>query len=126
AARGGPPRAASQPAAAPAPAAAPGKRAATQAPATAATQAPAAAAGNAVTSVKVGAAVGLTGRYASGGEQIKNGYELAVKDINSSGGAMGEALGGKLPLEINILDDASDANQTAQRLETLINSGILG
>ena len=117
--------AACQPAAAPAPTAAPAKPAATQAPATAATQAPAAAAGNAVTSVKVGAAVGLTGRYASGGEQIKNGYELAVKDINSSGGAMVKALGRKLPLEINILDDASDANQTAQRMETLNNSGIL-
>jgi len=117
--------AACQPAAAPAPTAAPAKPAATQAPAAAATQAPAAAAGNAVTSVKVGAAVGLTGRYASGGEQIKNGYELAVKDINSSGGAMVKALGRKLPLEINILDDASDANQTAQRMETLNNSGIL-
>ena len=115
AALGGSLLAACQPAAAPAP----------TAPATAATQAPAAAAGNAVTSVKVGAAVGLTGRYASGGEQIKNGYELAVKDINSSGGAMVKALGRKLPLEINILDDASDANQTAQRMETLNNSGIL-
>ncbi|HTD79922.1 MAG TPA: amino acid ABC transporter substrate-binding protein [Chloroflexota bacterium] len=125
AALGGSLLAACQPAAAPAPTAAPAKPAATQAPATAATQAPAAAAGNAVTSVKVGAAVGLTGRYASGGEQIKNGYELAVKDINSSGGAMVKALGRKLPLEINILDDASDANQTAQRMETLNNSGIL-
>ncbi|TME91917.1 MAG: hypothetical protein E6I52_26025 [Chloroflexi bacterium] len=125
AALGGSLLAACQPAAAPAPTAAPAKPAATQAPAAAATQAPAAAAGNAVTSVKVGAAVGLTGRYASGGEQIKNGYELAVKDINSSGGAMVKALGRKLPLEINILDDASDANQTAQRMETLNNSGIL-
>jgi branched-chain amino acid transport system substrate-binding protein len=99
--------------------------AATQAPAAAATQAPAAAAGNAPTSVKIGAAVGLTGRYASGGEQIKNGYELAIKDLNASGGAMVKALGRKLPLELNILDDASDANQTAQRMETLNNSGIL-
>ena len=38
---------------------------------------------------------------------------------------MVKALGRKLPLEINILDDASDANQTAQRMETLNNSGIL-
>jgi branched-chain amino acid transport system substrate-binding protein len=98
------------------------KPAATQAPTTA--QAPAAG-GNAPTSIKVGASVGLTGRYASGGEQIKNGYELAVKDINASGGTMVKALGRKLPLEINILDDASDANQTGQRMETLNNSGIL-
>jgi branched-chain amino acid transport system substrate-binding protein len=87
-------------------------------------QAPAAA-GNAPASVKLGASVGLTGRYASGGEQIKNGYELAIKDINASGGAMVKAFGKKIPLEISILDDASDANQTAQRMETLNNSGIL-
>jgi branched-chain amino acid transport system substrate-binding protein len=116
--------AACQQAAAPAaaPTAAAAKPAATQAPPT--TQAPAAG-GNAPTSVKVGASVGLTGRYASGGEQIKNGYELAVKDINTGGGAMVKALGRKLPLELNILDDASDANQTGQRMETLNNSGIL-
>ena len=108
------------PAAAPTAAAKPA--AATQAPTT--TQAPAAG-GNAPTSVKVGASVGLTGRYASGGEQIKNGYELAVKDVNAAGGAMVKALGRKLPIEINILDDASDANQTGQRMETLNNSGIL-
>src|SRR5438094_837881 len=87
-------------------------------------QAPAAA-GNAPATVKIGAAVGLTGRYASGGEQIKNGYDLAIKDINASGGAMVKAFGKKIPLEINILDDASDANQTAQRMETLNSSGIL-
>jgi branched-chain amino acid transport system substrate-binding protein len=89
-----------------------------------ANQAPATA-GNAPPSVKLGAAVGLTGRYASGGEQIKNGYELAIKDINTGGGATVKAFGRKIPLEISILDDASDANQTAQRMETLNNSGII-
>jgi branched-chain amino acid transport system substrate-binding protein len=87
-------------------------------------QAPAAS-GPAPASVKIGAAVGLTGRYASGGEQIKNGYELAIKDINASGGAMVKAFGKKIPLEISVLDDASDANQTAQRMETLNTSGVL-
>jgi branched-chain amino acid transport system substrate-binding protein len=87
-------------------------------------QAPAPA-GIAPDTIKVGAAVGLTGRYASGGEQIKNGYELAAKDINAGGGAMVKAFGKKIPLAINILDDASDANQTAQRMETLYADGIL-
>jgi branched-chain amino acid transport system substrate-binding protein len=114
--------AACQQAANPAPTTAAAKPSATQAPA--ATQVPAAGA-NPPTSVKVGASVGLTGRYASGGEQIKNGYELAIKDINASGGAMVKTLGRKVPIEINILDDASDANQTGQRMETLNNSGIL-
>jgi branched-chain amino acid transport system substrate-binding protein len=107
------PSAAVKPAASPSPAASP-----------AAQQAPAAA-GNAPASIKLGAAVGLTGRYASGGEQIKNGYDLAVKDINAGGGAMVKAFGRKIPLEIQILDDASDANQTAQRMETLNNAGIV-
>jgi len=67
----------------------------------------------------------LTGRYASGGEQIKNGYDLAIKVINAGGGAMVQAFGRRIPLEINILDDASDANQTVQRMEALNNTGIL-
>lgn len=107
------PAAAAKPAASPAAAASP-----------VANQAPAAT-GSAPATVKIGAAVALTGRYASGGEQIKNGYDLAIKDINSGGGAMVKAFGRKIPLEINILDDASDANQTAQRMETLNNSGIV-
>jgi branched-chain amino acid transport system substrate-binding protein len=107
------PSAAAKPAASPSAAASP-----------AAQQAPAAA-GNAPATIKLGAAVGLTGRYASGGEQIKNGYDLAIKDINAGGGAMVKAFGKKIPLEIQILDDASDANQTAQRMETLNNSGIV-
>jgi branched-chain amino acid transport system substrate-binding protein len=111
------PSASAKPAASPSAAASPAASPAAQ-------QAPAAA-GNAPAAVKLGAAVGLTGRYASGGEQIKNGYELAVKDINAGGGAMVKAFGRKIPLEISILDDASDANQTAQRMETLNNSGIL-
>jgi branched-chain amino acid transport system substrate-binding protein len=111
------PAAGSSPAASPKPAASPS-------PSPVAQQAPAAG-GPAPASVKVGAPVGLTGRYASGGEQIKNGYELAIKDINAGGGAMVKAFGKKIPLEISILDDASDANQTAQRMETLNSAGVV-
>jgi branched-chain amino acid transport system substrate-binding protein len=119
------PAASAVPSAAAKPAASPSAgAAASPAASPVANQAPAAA-GAAPTSVKIGAAVGLTGRYASGGEQIKNGYDLAIKDINASGGAMVKAFGKNIPLEINILDDASDANQTAQRMETLNSSGVL-
>jgi branched-chain amino acid transport system substrate-binding protein len=38
---------------------------------------------------------------------------------------MVKALGKKVPLELQILDDASDASQTAARMETLNQSGIL-
>ncbi len=55
--------------------------------ATAATSAPAAVpAGQLPASIKIGAVIPLTGRYAAGGEQIKNGYELAVDAINKAGG----------------------------------------
>ena len=59
----------------------------------------------------------LTGRYAPGGAQIKNGYELAVEDLNAAGGV---DLGGrKIPLDLIVLDDESDASKTVQNLETL-------
>jgi len=66
--------------------------------------------------IKVGAVIPLTGRYAGGGGQIKNGYELAVNDINAAGGV--DIDGTKVPLELIILDDESDATKTVQHLET--------
>jgi branched-chain amino acid transport system substrate-binding protein len=97
-----PPPAAATPPAQGAPAAAP-----TTAPA-AAQQAPAQAAG--APSLKIGAVMGLTGRYAALTEQVKNGYELAFADLNKTS---------KLQLELKILDDESDATKTVQRVESL-------
>src|SRR5690348_10634739 len=65
----------------------------TQPPA-AATSAPAAAkpaaaqtapAAEGAATLKVGATIPLTGRYAALGEQVKNGYELAFDDLNKAG-----------------------------------------
>ncbi len=70
--------------------------------------------------IRVGAVVPLTGRYAAGGEQIKNGYELAVEAINNAGGL--SVNGTKIPIELTILDDESDPTKTVQRLETLNSS----
>src|SRR6266850_2967593 len=67
--------------------------------------------------VKVGAVVPLTGRYGSGGAQVRAGYEIAVEHINAAGGV--SVAGKKLPLELVILDDESDATKTVSRLETL-------
>jgi len=66
--------------------------------------------------IKVGAVIPLTGRYAAGGNQIKQGYELAVNDINAAGGV--DIGGTKVPLELIVLDDESDATKTVQHLET--------
>jgi branched-chain amino acid transport system substrate-binding protein len=68
-------------------------------------------------SIKVGVVVPLTGRYAAGGDQVRNGYVLAVEDINAAGGV--EIQGTQLPLELVILDDESDPTKTVQHMETL-------
>ncbi len=95
---------------------------------TAAPAAPAAAAGSGTTaapasssqlpaSIKIGAVVPLTGRYAAGGDQVRNGYELAVEDINKAGGV--EVMGTKIPLELVVRDDESDPTKTVQQMESL-------
>ena len=74
--------------------------------------------------VKVGAVVPLTGRYGPGGAQVRAGYEIAVEQINAAGGV---TVGGKkVPLELVLLDDESDATKTVSRLETLAAQGVVG
>jgi len=89
---------------------------ATEAATTAPTEAPTEAPVELPATIKVGAVIPLTGRYAAGGGQIKNGYELAVNDINAAGGV--DIGGTKVPLELIVLDDESDATKTVQHLET--------
>jgi branched-chain amino acid transport system substrate-binding protein len=104
---------------------------ATQAPATEApeTEAPAteamteAPAVDLPDTIKVGVVVPLTGRYAAGGDQVRNGYELAVEDINNAGGV--EVMGTKIPLELLVLDDESDPTKTVQHMETLYSEGVV-
>ncbi len=111
------------PAPTPAPTAAPptAAPAATAAPAltTAPTPTAAPTAVPAPAAINIGAVVPLTGRYAAGGAQVKNGYELGVEDINKAGGV--DFGGAKVPLKLTILDDESDPVKTVQRLETLYN-----
>jgi branched-chain amino acid transport system substrate-binding protein len=86
----------------------------TEAPAT---EAPTEAPMDLPDAIKVGVVVPLTGRYAAGGDQVRNGYLLAVEDINAAGGV--EIGGQKVPLELVILDDESDPTKTVQHMETL-------
>src|SRR5262252_2476481 len=73
--------------------------------------------------VKVGAVVPVTGRYGAGGAQVRAGYEIAVEHINAAGGV---AIGGnKMPLELILLDDESDATKTVARLESLASQGVV-
>jgi branched-chain amino acid transport system substrate-binding protein len=73
--------------------------------------------------VKVGAVVPLTGRYAALGGQVKTGYEIGVQHINAAGGV---TVGGKkLQIELTMLDDESDPTKTVARLETLATQGVV-
>jgi branched-chain amino acid transport system substrate-binding protein len=75
-------------------------------------------------SVKMGAVVPLTGRYGPGGAQVRAGYEIAVEHLNAAGGV---TVGGKkLPIELVLLDDESDATKTVARLETLAAQNVVG
>ncbi len=75
------------------------------------------------TTAKLGAVIPLTGRYASGGAQVKAGYEFAVEDINRRGGVpVGNR---RVPLELTILDDESDATKTVSRLEAVAAQGAV-
>src|SRR5436309_14466291 len=73
--------------------------------------------------VKVGAVVPLTGRYGGLGAQVRAGYEIAVEQINAAGGVM--VAGKKMPLELVLLDDESDATKTVSRMETLAAQGVV-
>ena len=73
--------------------------------------------------VKLGAVVPLTGRYGGLGAQVRAGYEIAVEHINVAGGV---TVGGKkMPLELVLLDDESDATKTVSRMETLAAQGVV-
>lgn len=61
----------------------------------------------------------MTGGYASFGEQMKAGAELAVEDINEAGGVLGE----KLVLTVG--DDACDPKQAVSVANKLAANGII-
>ena len=60
----------------------------------------------------------MTGQYASFGEQMRRGAEMAVKDINARGGVLGQ----KLRLEIG--DDACDPKQAVAVANQLAGKGV--
>ena len=73
--------------------------------------------------IKVGAVVPLTGRYAALGAQVRAGYEIGVEHTNAAGGV---TVGGKkMPIELILLDDESDPTKTVARLETLATQGVV-
>lgn len=78
----------------------------------------AAFAGAAQADLRVGIAGPMTGQYASAGDQIRKGAEMAVADINAKGGVLGQ----KLVLEVG--DDACDPKQAVSVANTMVNKKI--
>src|SRR5215469_12980995 len=64
--------------------------------------------------IKLGAILSITGAGGVYGPQSRDGMNLAVEEINNTGGVNGA----KLTLEVN--DDASDKAQSAQLAQTMI------
>ncbi|MCI0712352.1 MAG: amino acid ABC transporter substrate-binding protein [Chloroflexi bacterium] len=69
--------------------------------------------------IKIGASIPLTGRYAGGGAQVERGYQIAVEDINAEGGVYVEEYDRQIPLELIVLDDESDPVKTVSNFEDL-------
>ncbi|MGB0749912.1 MAG: branched-chain amino acid ABC transporter substrate-binding protein [Magnetospiraceae bacterium] len=61
----------------------------------------------------------MTGQYASFGEQMQRGAEMAVADINAAGGVMGEQL------VLKIGDDACDPKQAVAVANQMVSDGVV-
>ncbi len=68
--------------------------------------------------VKIGAILMLSGDFAMPGEASQKGIELAVKDINDSGGVLGKKL------EVVYQDDKGDPKETVNAFYNLVNQKV--
>jgi branched-chain amino acid transport system substrate-binding protein len=72
----------------------------------------------AVAQIKIGSAGPMTGQYAAFGEQLKRGAQMAVEDINASGGVNGQKL------ELVIGDDACDPKQATAVANKMVSDKV--
>jgi branched-chain amino acid transport system substrate-binding protein len=64
--------------------------------------------------VRIGVVTSLTGSQAAFGQAHKNGYAIALREINARGGVLGK------PLEVVFYDDQSKAAQSGQGVSKLV------
>jgi branched-chain amino acid transport system substrate-binding protein len=69
--------------------------------------------------LKIATAGPMTGQYASFGQQMKAGAEMAVKDINAAGGVLGHQL------QLEIGDDACDPKQAVAVANQMVHKGVV-
>jgi len=72
--------------------------------------------------IKVGVIFSTTGREAKPGQYQKEGAELAIKQINDSGGIFVKSLNKKLPIKEVFYDDGSDQAKSASLAERAMSS----
>jgi branched-chain amino acid transport system substrate-binding protein len=69
--------------------------------------------------IRIGFLAGLSGRHYDMGVSCRNGAQLAVDDVNASGGVRGR------PLELLIRDDAQDPETARRAVRELIDAGVV-
>ncbi len=69
--------------------------------------------------VTIGTAGPMTGQYASFGKQMKDGADMAVKDINAAGGVLGKKV------ELKVYDDACDPKQAVAVANKAVKDGVV-
>jgi branched-chain amino acid transport system substrate-binding protein len=68
--------------------------------------------------IKIGAVLPLTGAFGSSGNYFKQGYGMAIDDVNKSGGLQVGAE--KYQIALTILDDGSDGTRSRSLVEKLV------
>jgi len=99
--------------------AAPGATPPAAAPAASPTTAPSTGAQAAPAEILLGAALPITGKESRAGGFIKEGYELAIEQLNADGGVMVKEFGKKIPVKMILYDDKTDATASANFYERL-------
>ena len=74
--------------------------------------------GSAMADILISTAGPMTGQYASFGEQMRRGAEMAIKDINAKGGVLGQQL------KLTIGDDACDPKQAVAVANKFVSEGV--
>ena len=69
--------------------------------------------------IKIAVVAPVTGYNAVGGERMKRGAEMAVKDINAKGGVLGKRL------DLIVVDDACDPKQAIAAANDVVGKGVV-
>ena len=72
--------------------------------------------------IKIGGVYSLTGSDSNVGKQVEAGYNMAIEDLNRSGGVFVKEFNKRIPLELVAYDMEANAEKAVSRTETLISS----